>query len=113
MYSGRCDEIDGVDWIDSQEECIQAAQDLGFCDLTIQLVDSSDNPRGCWFGGGGGCCMDGSICGGLYFNVGAGGSSSNGRTSICKVESSSRKHLSPYRTDCFSHPKGALFYRNT
>jgi len=33
--------------------------------------------------------MDGNICGSLYFNSGEGGTSSRGRTSLCKVETSS------------------------
>eukprot|EP00493_Phyllostaurus_siculus_P025506 UN25850 len=105
VYSGRCDEIDGVDWIGTQEECAQAAQDLGFCDTTINsqhLINDPNNPRGCWFGAGGGCCMDGNICGSLYFNSGEGGTSSRGRTSLCKVETSSDPVVTSVykKTDC-------------
>ena len=92
-YSGRCDVIDGFDWIKSEEDCAQAAQALGFCDTSVDhRVHDSDNPKGCWFGGGGGCCM-GSYCGSLYFNSGEGGPSHSGRTSLCKIEDSSSKRI--------------------
>lgn len=75
-YSGRCDVIDGFDWIESEEDCAQAAQDLGVCDTFVDhLINDTINPKGCWFGGGGGCCM-GTNCGNLYFNSGAGGTES-------------------------------------
>ena len=62
---------------------IQLLSVTPFLITEVKKESSDENPKGCWFGGGGNCCTNG-ICGSLYFNTGNGGASSRDRTSICE-----------------------------
>lgn len=88
--SRRCDDFA---YISSASECEAAAASLGLCDTTANIHTSAGNPRGCWFGGGGGCSFvergGGLILGqgSLYYNNDAiGGNSSLGRHSLCALQ---------------------------
>jgi len=86
----RCDDVPGLVYISSASQCEAAATGVGVCDSTARDQDSAGNPRGCWFGAGGGCAFA-STTGSLNYNSHAAGGESSpgrnaGRQSLCAVQ---------------------------